>query len=930
MAKIKESDIFEGNIFEQNAKSASDLLDVVIQLQKAGKAKLPLVAPESSEEINELTENLKKLELQRKIGVEQRKIEQEQQKKAREADKKELDAYQKKSKELNELRKRYKALAVEQGVNSKEVKKLAKEVEKLDKELKEVDASAGQFQRNVGNYPKVVDGAKNSFKSLGTFLFGFVVGAFGKSRAEAREFQGAITKLQSVLNVFVQAFFISITKIVIPTLKKWGLQLESTKEFLKGNFAESKRLSEQAEELGKEIDKVQNPFKGLGEVISETNELISERLKLQDRLIDQGILIEANIARLTGLEEQAAVIIGDNTSSFEAQRKAVEEVLKLQGQRIAQSLKLAKIQQNIAILQAEEELTAKQVFKGLNEIQKQELLNRVKNLDFLNDKNLADKVSVETLEALKTATLGVIDLENQRATFLKQQDKERRQIKLDEFEQELDILLDAFDNQKTINERIIADEEIVFSKRRDLLNRTKELNRQNAKEQEDLFREQTGLQIDLNDLVATDDQQLLKEKLFFLDDLVEIERKRLLEAIRDQRTANQDLKDAERDLNNSIVESRKRRFESLREIERINGEFTIAQNERRFEKELQQQEQADIIRTQKLKEFIKLNEGQQLLLLQAQKRVEQEEANEIVDERERNAKLLEIERKYQNEFFALNQDTFDKIADLEEKARISRVEFAENLFNDIRSIAESELDAIEELEQQSFERRQAQRDKDIDLQRQRAVNGQKNTFAELEALRIQEELKRQQQERRDARRRQLIKDVEVFTEAYLTNLKVPNTTSEKALLKTAQDQAKFKALTAVVGGLFSAKDGTEDTGKGGSLDKDGGFLAKLHPNERVLTKEQNEPLLKMGVKNADLPDLVALGVMAKTTMPNLMQSIRLNSKDILATKIDELKEVIENKTEYRDFTDKHGNHIAEMITKGNKRVVKYQRAKPRF
>ena len=28
--------------------------------------------------------------------------------------------------------------------------------------------------------------------------------------------------------------------------------------------------------------------------------------------------------------------------------------------------------------------------------------------------------------------------------------------------------------------------------------------------------------------------------------------------------------------------------------------------------------------------------------------------------------------------------------------------------------------------------------------------------------------------------------------------------------------------------------GTEDTGKGGGLDSKGGFLAKLHPNERVV------------------------------------------------------------------------------------------------
>ena len=161
--KIKESDLFEGDIFQQNRESVSIFLDSLKELQKISKAKISIINPESSEEIKNLREELEKTTLQRKLGEEARKKDLAIQKQQAQENKKELDAYQQKSKRLNELRKTYKALATEQGLASKEVKALAKEVQALDKELKDIDASAGQFQRNVGNYPKLVDKAKQSF-----------------------------------------------------------------------------------------------------------------------------------------------------------------------------------------------------------------------------------------------------------------------------------------------------------------------------------------------------------------------------------------------------------------------------------------------------------------------------------------------------------------------------------------------------------------------------------------------------------------------------------------------------------------------------------------------------------------------------------------------------------------------------------------------
>lgn len=88
--------------------------------------------------------------------------------------KKTLTAYQLESKALNEMRDRYKHLAVQKmnGVKltkdeEKEYRRLIPQIRQTDAALKKIDARAGQFQRNVGNYPKVLNGFKNALGQLG-------------------------------------------------------------------------------------------------------------------------------------------------------------------------------------------------------------------------------------------------------------------------------------------------------------------------------------------------------------------------------------------------------------------------------------------------------------------------------------------------------------------------------------------------------------------------------------------------------------------------------------------------------------------------------------------------------------------------------------------------------------------------------------------
>jgi hypothetical protein len=938
MAKIKESDIFEGNIFEQNAKSASDLLDVVIQLQKAGKNKLPLVAPESSEEINELTDNLKKLELQRKIGEEQRKIATANAKKEKEALDQQVGTLGRLQKRNSELTRERKQLNLETANGRKRLQEINAELDKNNKFIKDNSDNLTKQRLNVGNYTDAINEAakgtgifgsalndiKQGFTTLNS-LFATNLTAINANTAALQNQTGVTQKLTiatkifgNVLKVGVLGAIIAVIGALATFFKQFEEGVDALDRFKLQFIAVFAVITKRIAILGQgfkelfsgEFSKAAETFKssvsGIADEISRANTEAKELFQNIDDFGKVSRLAQIEVETLSGKLQVLEKRSSDLTLSFKDRERAEKEAIKVSNQLLNTKLK---------IVETEFDLEKRRVAQARG-VTIQELENAIETQD------AKEAIRESDLEALIDFQKNVIAINNEIANNTENLEARARINREKEAKVRIGTIKDNAELEKKVIGDLAKSSEKSFEQRTALANTFERKSEESLDNQIAVLQSLTKEQINVQELLnlnATELELRLEQiglgvkNTAILNDVLVTYKKDLVEVSAIQKKISDD--------------QEKIRLRNEKAEQNIDQSFfaELVEREKRIFNE--KKKASDLLNKKEveaLKRSIQVENSLSQTALEDQK--EFELSNKDLTEKE----ILEIENKFRVLSEKLEREQLDRINQLYEEARIARINQIERTVQQISGIVETELDKIEQLEQASFERRQAQRDKDIDLQRQRAVNGQKNTFAELEALRIQEELKRQQQERKDARRRQLIKDVEVFTEAYLTNLKVPNTTSEKALLKTAQDQAKFKALTAVVGGLLSAKDGTEDTGKGGNLDKDGGFLAKLHPNERVLTKEQNEPLLKMGVKNADLPDLVALGVMAKTTMPNLMQSIRLNSKDILATKIDELKEVIENKTEYRDFTDKHGNHIAEMITKGNKRVVKYQRAKPRF
>jgi len=196
-----------------------------------------------------------------------------------------------------------------------------------------------------------------------------------------------------------------------------------------------------------------------------------------------------------------------------------------------------------------------------------------------------------------------------------------------------------------------------------------------------------------------------------------------------------------------------------------------------------------------------------------------------------------------------------------------------------KELTEAALAAISQLADDAFARTLESFDKQIratektisDLQA-KAAQGQLDADESiaLEQQRAAElEKKRLEEQRKQLIQQAAVTVLNTFNANVAANVDNP-------LAKTAIDVAVLRSLAST---LSSFKDGTEDTGKGGNLDKDGGFKAILHKKERVLTKEDNAPLLKLGISNKELSyagQLYKNGAFTDTGNMFSKQSLQLN------------------------------------------------------
>lgn len=223
-----------------------------------------------------------------------------------------------------------------------------------------------------------------------------------------------------------------------------------------------------------------------------------------------------SIEELTTAEQTSQAIADDTTKSFKEREEAAQSAREATEARAAKEIELAR--NNLKLINTE---------IGL----------RRKNGEEIED--LLDR-QIEAYREVRAA---------ERELTLSRINNERTQSELqqDRLERDLDILIDGFDNQKSINERRLNDDRLTLAERKAIFEETAKLADDSFAKQIATIQKFTGIQVKANELIAESDAVALNQKIRSLG-LSEIIEGRLLEIVRERRTAIQDLAEAEQEL----------------------------------------------------------------------------------------------------------------------------------------------------------------------------------------------------------------------------------------------------------------------------------------------------------------------------------------------------------------------------------------------
>lgn len=734
----------------------------------------------------------------------------------------ELDnAYKDLTKATNKAQAEFKKLAVQYGLNSKEAKEAQKNFDALDKQLREVNDAAKDGRRDVGRYQIATEKLNNSLKKFGASAGAImiitkafeglqnVMGNNAEAGAGLEKVLGSVTVGFTVLlSRLVKAFpiFVNIVKDGFNSLtsgfKESLLELKifwaETKSVFGSGADEIKKLKKELSDLQKEsadsgatYEDLAKVFEGMGDEIAETvkknNALIDSTLASRKRVIEYQKAINGLIK--TQAELQAAA---DNENNSLIDRIAAQEKLIVQTQKINDlEIKIAKERVNLAAQNAA-------IFKE----------------------------SIDAREELAQANTDLIALEVEQTTERKAQLTELSTLEADVLEQRLDFLIDNFDNQKTINERIIGDEKSTFEERQRLLAQNKKLATESYDAQLQAFNERLAEQgkgqLDFEKLVNESDSRLIAQEALNAG-LSERLTTRLLEVLRERRTVTQDNVEATNDLNDAVKDSNDLEKETILNNETIN----------------------------KLKED---GVDMELVLQQLEeKRLQMEISNlklRIAASKEGSEERLKLEKDLSEKLLEEQQARLEKEKEKEEKAAEQRKEIQEGVAS-----------FLEKLNEKIFSNRISKLDEEIDKEKERedelrelarqGIQDAENNLAVTQKR--QAELER---EREQALKRQKAFELGLAAaRAYSANVA---TGDGNALVKTITD---ISLLDSFIDNLVGFHDGTEDTGDKGVLrDEHGVITGYTHKNERVLSEVQNRELNKVGnLNNWELVRLAQVG-----------------------------------------------------------------------
>tara|TARA_R110002073_G_scaffold107323_2_gene241953 strand:- start:1552 stop:4941 length:3390 start_codon:yes stop_codon:yes gene_type:complete len=611
-----------------------------------------------------------------------------------------------------------------------------------------------------------LDGAMRSFGAILEVVVGRLI-TFGQGLGNI--FSVLVDKF-NVLGLKFENFGLSIKKIFLEAKNLLGGvddELGTIEGTIKSNDDEIKKLnksiSEDSTEATKQFTKT---FQGLGLAIEDAVKKAMALAKVLNQIKLENAELSVELEKQLAISEKAEEIEGDATRSFEERTKAILTSIKAQKEA-------SKISQQIA------ENNLKAVNEELKIAESQRQLTTDEKIQRLDAER-------EVLSARKEAQIKSLQLS-----------KVRRQLEQDEIEKNLDILIDGFDNQKTINEQLIASDKLRFDERKKLLKETEELRKKILAEEISEINKVSKTQIDINDLIATSDSKLLNEKIRGYE-LSEILEGRLLEVVREARTQERDLDQASIDLEQEHFEIRK---EIIEQLEDLKSENFISERDRELESiRLEEKRAIDSAKLEQKKfadtttEYKKLDEIISEIEKKADQRRKDLNLDFFIQDQERNAKSEELKSLLAGE---TQKEINEKLTALKIEQLKKEIELRKSIGKDSID-QELELARLKAQKEVDIEKDKAEKIKDVQDKTAEAIfnSFQRNLDKQIDELDKLESKQLSIIDRQEQRAQEGLSNNLAFEESALAELEQKKIKAQKKQIALDKVQALYNAYSS--------------------------------------------------------------------------------------------------------------------------------------
>jgi hypothetical protein len=802
------------------------------------------------------------------------------------------------------------------SLTDKETKRyefLQTRITKYDGALKAVDASMGRHQRNVGNYSSAFNGLGMSFQQLvreaPSLAVSFQTFALAlsnnlpiffdeiqKTIAINKELAASGKQTMSVFGQLGKSLF-SLTGILGITVTAFTLLAPMLADFFSGSEKTTKQLKEEAkqqEALNKKrregsefIGQQSSQLVGLLVALRNTNAGSEERLDLMKKVDDQYNLHLKNLGDEAAFQRQvnAAIfeyisyqreayrvkknteLIDKNLANQDMIYKTINKELGLTVKELdrialkprAFGLIATELQQGIdpvntlsrelgiSVKRAEQLVTQ---FRQLQRNDREAVSTNTKNREEREGFIEATKELIGVTEELqdldearsKSVVKGLFQLDaanvrlnqygiNIADATAKMDPWEERTLKATKATKELTTALKAYDDElerrlnfgereRRLNQDML---EIMQNDRISVVSRLVQQELQNQMD----FAEKSGeIFVDTLEKLVEEQFQLQKEAAI---QRAEFERAELLKRVDAERVLEFERLTKERDellkQEGLTSEQRGKIQQSYQDLlselggRMLDEERIVALEREKIALELQSRlGELDQERLDRLKE---VNDE----LIAAQEDFAKKVSKDGDDKRKKD---LDAEKKHQKEMADLRKKTINDILDEELKASKRREE-----------LADKDIAANQKLADQIRASSDAG-----NADAKKSIAAAEQEINQANARKAQEQAKQQRIERE-----------KIFYQAIENYLQK----GDDLPAATAKSITGIAVVDSVLNNLMSKipkfRDGSRDTGSGGSVDQYGGFLSVLHPHERVVDSPENARLLAAGnPSNRDLVD----------------------------------------------------------------------------